>query len=588
MYKAPARTGSEIGVPEGKDSFGGVLSDYITAIGQGATNGHTDEVAGAMGTLLGRDYETTRDQARDRYAQVPEHTKAIGGLMGALIPGTAIAKGLAKGAKAGRGLYDLYQSGDKLRDIGKLIGVGGAEAGISAHGYSESDDPTGEMLVGGVLGSALGGVFGGAQGGIQGMKPENFANRLLRRDFKEGRTTPAKAEAALEQNPNAILADTNPVLQGRLGKLAQNPAVDTDAVREATMQRGQGSFERIGASMRRVFGNDSVSDAMEAAVARRKADAQPLYALADETPVKVNKNLAELLNLPGMDEVLGGAMTIMQKSRDNADKIQGLRNLMQAVESVAGGSRKQYNVRNATGSLQFVKESLEDQIDSAFRNGQNHLGNAMKRNLDEIMEEMDVQNPAWKRARDVWKGEKDNERALDVGRTAFSKVSSVTEKAVNKMGDVEFSHFQTGVFENVADVMEGRAPGTNLAALVESTKRQGILKLAFGDDALYKKFVKELGDEDNMNATMAQAMKNPVIKDWGKTAAVSPFFWYGQMARGLNAMVEPWRRSYGTMGGRVLAGRDARLPFKPSGISPTTAAIVFGGSEELGRAAGSP
>lgn len=199
----------------GMPGYGETFDDMRDGVESGYTLGFNDELAGAAGMTVGKDYATVRDakRAEDRAAQV-RSGKAY--FLGSLTGGAAVPFPGGSGANAGR------------MALVKTLGQG-ALGGV---GMSEADTVGGE-IVDGLKGAGVGLVTHGAlQGGGQLLKR---GQPVLRRVMDK---------IAVAQGRRALLNGADSLSSRKLvGEDAVREAIDSNAIVPAGTV--EGTFNRL-------------------------------------------------------------------------------------------------------------------------------------------------------------------------------------------------------------------------------------------------------------------------------------------------------------------------------------------------------
>lgn len=400
--------------------------------------------------------------------------------------GTGLAAGAGPARLAVKGTQTLRQA------IPRLAGVGAAEGGVAGAGFSEADtlpefagDVAAGTATGAILGAALPAAGKGISTAVQRFGPESIALRRVLQDLKDSGITPEQAQKTLDANPNMILADLSENLQQRLGGVAQAPGATPQAARKLLEGRSIGQQQRFGSLFSKALNDTPVGEAAEAAVQRTRASAGPLYDAAYEAVIPPNAQIAiaKLLERPAGKAALRKAQTLAKNEGVDIDPDGPL------------------NVR----TLDYVQRALRNNAEAV---GRSSPGNArpIKAIRTQLLEMVDSASPDFRAARRIAADEFANKDALELGKKVFTETTPNLRRTLGDMAESEREHFRIGVFEKVADMMADKSKTADITRLFSTPKREQALRLAFDNDALYAQFKRQLGNEQNMQATMAKAL----------------------------------------------------------------------------------
>lgn len=152
-----------VGSTSEDSSVQGVTPEAVAGgLGQAMTFGHSDEIAGAINSLLGGSYEEERDRARGR-VQRAEETDPLGSGVGTAlgaVPMMAAGGALGNVSGLGRGSRVMAATGAGL-GAGTLAGSGHSAGDVG------SDRWAADASLSGAIGGATAGAFSGAGEGLR-------------------------------------------------------------------------------------------------------------------------------------------------------------------------------------------------------------------------------------------------------------------------------------------------------------------------------------------------------------------------------------------------------------------------------------
>lgn len=303
---------------------------------------YTDELAGFVGNLVGRDGDAIAQQVQaTAEAYDREHPAAntalglAGGVTGS-IPALALAP-----AAVGSG--PLLSQGIR----GGLAGMlgGGVEGAIYGAGQQEgrgrADNAQTGGLIGGILGGGLGAaapaVTSGIDAGVQwarnaplrqgagqlGVSPE--ATRLLGRVMES--EDPAQIAANLQRSgPSAMLADAGPIAQGVLDTTMQAPGVSSRIGRERIDARAAGALGTTNTALDQALGapvgiNTAQANIRQGTAAARSADYDAAYAQPIDYASDAGRRLLDEFSPRIPQSVINDANRLMQINGERSRQI---------------------------------------------------------------------------------------------------------------------------------------------------------------------------------------------------------------------------------------------------------------------------
>lgn len=500
-------------------------SDYLRGLENSVVGGMTgnfnDEIAagggavgGAIGNLIkgnpadiGGEYNASLAEHRkfNKNFQEDHPVSAFTGEMGGAAVSPLTRALMGKGVPANASMTARVGSS----------ALGGARTGaIYGAGGDEGDlvDRAGAAGKGALLGAALGGaapavvdatgntarmVLDQTVGRLPFKQPDLAARKLaeaLQRDGIDPNYYNA-AEAKLNQiGPDAALMDVGPNSRGLARAAYTTPGEGKTQIGDFLTARQEGTRDAgnvlQGGQAGRVAGQiealvpGNAQAAQNATIAARgRLGTNYEAAKASTTPVDTQPLIA------GIDKQLenakGGIQTGLAKARSyllKADgtpdtSIAGLHEAKMAIDDLISGTGDSSIGRTAQSRLKAVQSDLVDAIEKAapdYRTGR--LGTAAE----------------WQKS-----------DALEAGGKLFSKSEFTNpdemKSALAKMGREELDHFRIGAVQALKDKIGDMVTRADVTKkLMDVPALEAKVKLAFGDDALFKKYIDGLKGEKAM------------------------------------------------------------------------------------------
>lgn len=483
----------------------------MTAL-QGPTLGFADEIAGALqapftrqpGESLGDAYTRGRDVYRSGVESYQQEQPI----------GAAVAQGAASlplgMLNIGRSIAP--QAGPVLRSIG-AGGLFGAVAGAGEANTPE--DIAQQALTSGLTSAVLGGTTEGvmkavrpvagvvkAQAGriipeglrdlVGGSSVDLARRRVAQAMLRDGATPDQVAARMSKLGDDAILAesagyntrdllDTMATLPGRTKNYTE------DLIRTRQSQRGG----RIaGAAQQQLSPTGArLADSVESLIAKRDADATPLYEQLKTVTVTLDDDLKQILD---------------------ASKKLGA---FARAEKISTGLREPFTLQNfqkqtdvAMTDLDKVKRGIDDIISSKSatndRGEINEFGRSVVKlkqdflkRLDDATVDPDTGSSLYKSARNAYAGPSALITAAELGRTVLNKPAATIRTLVKDMSDSELESFRVGAYEGLRDLAGTQSGQTRLLNMWKEPATQERLKEIFPSERSYREFASNVAAE---------------------------------------------------------------------------------------------
>lgn len=495
-----------------KEQAGDIDVDFgfFDSVLQGLTLGFSDEIASAIaaGGVSGPEYErqmAARKFAREDFEEENPGMALTGEILGGLAPG--LLTGGAGLALAG-GKTALRQGGKM--GLGRLIGTeAGVGAGTGAIAGAGTADP-GERGAGAGLGAGIGGTLGvalpavgagvkGAVGGARrglGMMTRNEAEEAAKRKLsgalKRDQVTPQEIIDQIPEGPGfgpidesvADLAGENVLGLARASQAI--PGRSKDMGREALVERAEGQYDRVSDYLLQATGRpkEDVFEVVDEIVARREAEASPLFEEAFQMGVVKNDRLDEILQKPYFSSAAKGKAQTIAKLAD--------------VD--LGDPDVGYDMR----TLHFIKMSIDDKIGDAVPGS--GIGRTERRELikakNEFVDILKDINEPYGKALDVYAGESALLDAIESGRNFWKKDPRLTEREIAKLTKSEKDMFLAGALDSIRSLMDRAADSRDLVKVIFGNRQfRDKIRAVVKDEDAFERLKFQMEREANAKRT---------------------------------------------------------------------------------------
>jgi hypothetical protein len=468
---------------------------FLRSMGQGATLGFSDEIAGGVGALaakasgdkapIGQIYGDIRESIAGRQKEfAQEHP--VADVAAQIVGGLPVGGAAFKGATT---LPQIAKAGAKSGAImGGAYGAGTAEQGLEARAKGAG---TG-ALVGGAVGAlapvaitGVGRVSGAAiQKAKEALSPqiskgvEDLAEAMTDDEAaaivgeiaeRTGLTTDDIAEKLAKLGPKATLADVDENFTYALHDAISRFSPAKGAVRKQYAERIIGEHGDTLKSLSNNFDNytaDDVYKALETSAKERSKIAGPLYdkAFSSAIPENLSKN-----PVFGVDNV--------QDALKQANRMAALDT--ERVTRLKSGEMKTGKL-NPVERLHYAKQILWDQAESLRRVGEKRkaqLIDGQRKEIDKVLNQI----PEYAQARKIWSSSMEADNAAQVGRDIFKLNSREFAEEVASMNPHEKEMAKMGALSSASDKIEGVADRRSVSRkLVENEAMRKKVEALFG------------------------------------------------------------------------------------------------------------
>lgn len=436
------------------------LEQGLRAARQGLSFGFADELAGlgagakalVTGGDAGEAYTTERDRERAlsrQFAQDYPAANVLGQVGGGLVTAAAPARAVAAAPSF-------------LSRLGRAIPTGAAYGGVAGLGAGEGDveQQVGSTAQGALIGAVAAPVVTAGLAGVSrlgSLIPERFipgrgvvqqtvnvpvqpgaaaqagavpsqvpvqvdargrALDLVAETVRRSGVTPEQIEAQLIRNEQLgakpeILADFLGDQGGR--RLFTTRTLGGEGATAATERlaaRGEGTAARVSEDVQRATSQRGQSlTQLEDRIDTRRRMGNTLYQRAFQHGEVSSPDTLALLQNPRVAQT-------MKAAEDRAAAAADFRGDPSFQRLFREGEAGPELARNPTvADIHRLKTSLDDDIRQAYNAGEGQLGRALKDFKDRIVSNLENEVPAYRKARETYKGDIEIEEAITSGRT---------------------------------------------------------------------------------------------------------------------------------------------------------------------------
>lgn len=517
-----------------------VASGVNTAIGYNPSKGSYFDYG--PGASYGKNLAAERGALKEFRQDYPYDAMA-----GEAAPGLATGAGLAKAAAsrvptvAGRMAKALTPAGGSV--AGNIMrGASSAAVPGYAYGFAAGEGGAANRMESGqnsaLLAALLGGGFTGAAEaaprawnaggrllkrvtGSQGLAQQSPALRKLAKTIMSGNPDMSPDEAMVharmrleELGPEAVMGDINDearLLTGTVYRQGDAPAAvirnkvipRQEGVRDpATGALQGGQAGRVGEAL-----DDLGSPRLTARQAKlyqeRSAAGREAFEEALDTGPIYSDRLKQFTDDPVMKGGFARGLELerldaLANNRPFDPHKYGVTGFNEAGDPVLG---KVPTMRTYQAMKEGLSAQIADEMDDFGRLSKR--GVALQKVLDKYLEELDAFNPAYAQARQAWAGPS---QQLDASRQGFrfmrkGEFANSDELAarLEKMTPDEKHHFRIGAIQALRDKMgETVRRGDVTKHLAGKPELERKIRLAFGDDRLFRRYINAMENEGEM------------------------------------------------------------------------------------------
>ena len=474
-------------------------ANRLRQLGQGLTFGFGDEIEGSIKSLLGGG--TQDEEIKKARAQV----KAYENLLPYESMGLQIAGGLPSGL-LGAGRAAVGSGARMIPKIFRGASAGTVHGGLSGAGRAEEGKRLEGAKTGAKFGAATGAAFPVVTGALKGAgkflgkavaptTTQNIqANMMLRRAMDDDALTPDLIQKGLTQLPAKL---------GRIPDVAGKRAnALRDLTRAAIAQQGQKQGAKFlgerqdEAGMRALesvdtnLANEGLDDFIDRTENERRLLAKKNYGNAYAQNLELTDELKTFFNNKKIQNAFEGAKDLAEWEGINLNNL---------VEKTTYGTRF---TKPTLELMDFIKQSLDDRVNKLYDDKLSGAATKAKTLRNNFRDYLDKAVPEYKKARSDYAGASAAMEAANIGRDFIEKPKKISTRILNNFGNHEKEAFQVGVAEALRYKIMNTDEGLNVAKkLFNKPEIKKRLRLAFTDEASFKKFEQDMNNEIQMFQT---------------------------------------------------------------------------------------
>ena len=499
----------------GSTDFGGAnIAGGMTAL-QGPTFGMFDELVGGMSGAgeaitglpnitdpskyfgdIKKEYKSNRDFVRgmiDQYRSDYPMT-SMGTELIASAP-TMVLGGVAKPVAS------------VTQKILSALLAGGAAGGAIGFGESKGDniaDIAADTLKGATTSAALGGGFSAVgQGGkgVLNMIGENLPGKF-KDNFSYDAARNALAKALMRDSTGPIANVTDDAIKNLqdLGSRAaivdaagQNtrqladtlttlPGKSKNIIAEENLMRKKAlGYDIRNYAQEMIGGNKDFNQVTKDIIKRQQEEAGPFFDQVKNVYVAIDEQLKSLLDRAKSQHKNINDLQIIQKTPLTdfknlkvGDKINftTIKQIKEGLDDAVATSIKDFKHTNKSRSLRDLKNELLNKADE--------------------LSPQDEMGSIYKQARDIFGGEAETLKAIDLGRSILNEDLTKLPDIISDLSPSSLSAFKAGVLQAIKDKAGKRGGQTTLLTMIFNPDDVDRLKLALGEDdyATFANFIK--------------------------------------------------------------------------------------------------
>lgn len=472
-------------------------------------------------TLRGKPFGDTYDkvmaqQNADENAGQEAHPYAAGtgDIVGAMASlGLAPANATAQTVSKARQLLNtsLINAGTGSI-IGGVNSVGNAQGNASDRLNAGINGAIGGGIMGAILPSAFTGLAKTGNALLSPLKTAftpavDRALGKISQNLVRDKITPDELAANLQnigtQGSIADAAGEN--VLGLGGTIARSPGDGRTIANEFIQNRAAGAPTRINSAIDVGLGNGDYQSSIDNLINQRQQAAQPLYqkAFAENQNVQ-HPDIDRVLQTPAGQTALRDAATKMQ----NDMTLMGVNDPELVEQAKLAGIYQPGNGGIASGlkmrTLDYVKRSLDDQIGTAIRAGQNDNARILQGLKNKLVNGMDAAdstatngNPGlYSQARAAYSEPSQSLNALELGRKFINNDPEANIAAINDLSPQDQAFFRIGAARALKDKVNATPDGADAAKRIfGSPDKRATLQSAFPDQSSFDDFQKAMANE---------------------------------------------------------------------------------------------
>jgi len=483
-------------------SLGGEAAGAGRAVGAAIRNlvGLPSRSAGEAFTSGRQEFRAPLDETR----QESPIASAIAGVIGGF-GGLRAAQGVAA------------QALPRLRDAAK-VGVLSGAAGGTAAGFGESGEDT---ITGRLQDAAIGGVIGGTAGAVlpvglaAGGRVANFVAsavgrknadkaarqlvlRAMQRDGVTAKDALSKYNAwqSTGSKPETLADLAGGNLRGLARAVTSTPGSAKHRATEMLARRqsdqGARAADDIAQTMR--LERRGYYEAIDELVESRRSLAAPAYERAYSAQAVWSDKLEGMLKRPSMKAAWEKARRIAADQGEDLPQVFTLDDAgnITGIREIPNARVWDFMKRGLDDVLQGSRNPLTGKIET-------DSGRAVDTLRRELLDELDLINPAYAEARGVFSSFSNSIDAAERGRQFAKGDLELTRKAFNELPDADKDFFRLGVFRQMRDTIANAPDGSDVVKRIfGSDMKRDRLRAVFPTEDAFEAFTEAMRRESRM------------------------------------------------------------------------------------------
>lgn len=396
--------------------------------------------------------------------------------------------------------------------IGGINGAGNAQGDASDRLDAGVNGAVSGGIVGAVLPSALTGV---AKVGSTLLAPIKTAMTpavdraigKIAQNIGRDKLSPDEIAANLQgMGSNASLSDAaGENLIGLGGTIARSPGEGRSIANEFIQNRAAGAPTRINSAIDVGLGNGDYHASIDNLINQRQEAAQPFYkqAFAENQSVQ-HPDIDRVLLTPAGKIALKDAAVKMQNDMSlmgvNDSELMEQAKLTGQYQPGDGGIASGLKMR----TLDYVKRSLDDQIGTAIRGGQNDNARILQSLKSKLVRGMDAADSTaskdspgfYAKARAAYSEPSQSLDALDLGNKFINNDPTANIATIKDLSPQDQAFFRIGAARALKDKVNAAPDGADAAKRIfGSPDKRATLKSVFPSEDAFNDFQKQVGNE---------------------------------------------------------------------------------------------
>lgn len=289
------------------------------------------------------------------------------------------------------------------------------------------------------------------------------------------------------------------------GVIARTPGEGRTIANEFMQNRSAGAPVRVNNAIDVGLGNGNYQTSIDNLINQRQQAAAPLYkdAFAANQSVQ-HPDIDRVLQTPAGSAALRDAATKMQNDMTlmgvNDPELVEQAKLAGTYQPGSGGIASGLKMR----TLDYVKRSLDDQIGTAIRGGQNDNARILQGLKSKLVNGMDAADSTasgnapglYKQARAAYSEPSQSLDALDLGRKFINNDPEANTASIKALSPQDQAFFRIGAARALKDKVNSAPDGADAAKRIfGSTDKRATLQSAFPNQQSFDDFQKAMGNE---------------------------------------------------------------------------------------------